>query len=113
MAALLFAGAACVPSRPVTPMPIDLLRELPRAVSAPAGRADLVSVQMIDVAGTPRRRMDCTDCHNRPAHSFSSTPERAVDAAINAGLIDATLPFVRREAVRALAADYPSRDAAR
>ena len=69
-------------------------------------------VTAADLAGKPRRRMDCTDCHNRPAHTFSSTPDRAVDAAINDGLIDATLPFVRREAVRALAADYPSRDAA-
>jgi nitrate/TMAO reductase-like tetraheme cytochrome c subunit len=31
------------------------------------------------------RRMDCTDCHNRPAHTFSFTPQRAVDGAIAAG----------------------------
>lgn len=69
-------------------------------------------VTAADVAGKPRRRMDCTDCHNRPAHTFSTSPERAVDAAINDGLIDVTLPFVRREAVRALAADYSSRETA-
>ena len=69
-------------------------------------------VTAADVAGKPRRRMDCTDCHNRPAHAYSSTPEREVDRAIGDGLIDATLPFVRREAVRALAADYPSRETA-
>ena len=69
-------------------------------------------VTAADVAGKPRRQMDCTDCHNRPAHAYSSSPERAVDEAMGEGLIDATLPFVRREAVRALAADYPSREAA-
>src|SRR5687768_17843551 len=32
--------------------------------------------------GRPRRRMGCIDCHNRPAHTFASAPERAVDAAL-------------------------------
>lgn len=69
-------------------------------------------VTSADIEGKPRRRMDCLDCHNRPAHTFGSAPERAVDAAIGAGLIDGTIPFVRREAVRALKAPYPSREAA-
>jgi hypothetical protein len=56
--------------------------------------------------------MDCTDCHNRAAHTMGTTPERAVDAAIGAGLIDAKIPFIRRETVRALRANYASHDAA-
>ena len=64
------------------------------------------------IAGKPRRRMDCTDCHNRAAHSFGTTPERAVDKAIGEGLIDAKIPFIRREAVRALRAEYPSQEVA-
>jgi hypothetical protein len=56
--------------------------------------------------------MDCLDCHNRPAHAFSASAEREVDGAIVAGLISAKLPFIRREAVRALKATYSSRDAA-
>jgi hypothetical protein len=64
------------------------------------------------VSGKPLRRMDCTDCHNRPAHTFGTTPERAVDEAIGAGLIDRKIPFIRREAVRALRANYASHDAA-
>lgn len=64
------------------------------------------------VAGKPLRRMDCTDCHNRAAHTFGTTPERAVDAAIGAGLIDRKIPFIRREAVRVLRANYASQDAA-
>jgi NapC/NirT cytochrome c family, N-terminal region len=69
-------------------------------------------VTAADVAGKPLRRMDCTDCHNRAAHSFGSTPERAIDAAIGAGLIDKTIPFIRREAVKAVRATYASHEAA-
>jgi hypothetical protein len=62
--------------------------------------------------GKPRPTMNCLDCHTRPAHAFSPSAERAVDAAIGAGQISAKIPFVRREAVRALAAAYPSHDVA-
>ena len=60
----------------------------------------------------PTRVMDCTDCHNRPAHRFAASPERAVDAALESGAIPRQLPFVRREAVSAVAAAYDSRAAA-
>jgi hypothetical protein len=56
--------------------------------------------------------MDCVDCHNRPSHPFSPSPERAVDAAIAAGEIPRTLPYIRREAVAALTVNYPSREVA-
>ena len=56
--------------------------------------------------------MDCVDCHNRAAHP-SSTPEREVDEAIDRGRIDATLPFVRREAVRLLKEACSTHDAQR
>ncbi len=59
-----------------------------------------------------RRRMDCIDCHNRPSHPMAATAERAVDAALATGEIPKTLPFVRREAVRAVKASYPSQEAA-
>ena len=58
------------------------------------------------------RRMDCTDCHNRPAHTFSFTPQRAVDRAIAQGTIPQDLAFARREAVAAVSGDYPDREAA-
>ena len=57
-----------------------------------------------------RRTMDCLDCHNRPAHTFEPTPERAVDNAIANGLVPRDLPFVRREAVAALKDPYPTRE---
>lgn len=60
----------------------------------------------------PLHRMDCLDCHNRPAHTFSASPDRAVDALIAAGGVSRELPFVRREMVAALKSEYPSADAA-
>jgi len=54
-----------------------------------------------------RRRMDCIDCHNRPAHTFDATAERAVNRAIADGRLPRELPYVRREAVAALTTDYP------
>jgi hypothetical protein len=56
--------------------------------------------------------MDCLDCHNRPAHRFSSSAEREVDGAIGAKQISPAIPFIRREAVRALKAQYTDRDTA-
>jgi hypothetical protein len=55
------------------------------------------------------RTMDCMDCHNRPAHTFYPTPERAVDAAIAQGRIPREPPFVRREAVAAVGEAYSDR----
>ena len=61
------------------------------------------------IAKGQRRRMDCLDCHNRPAHAFSASAERAVDSAITAGAISRDLPFARRETVLALKEPYPDR----
>jgi hypothetical protein len=55
-----------------------------------------------------RRSMDCMDCHNRPAHTFEPSPERAIDIAIADGRLPRTLPFTRREAVAALKDEYAS-----
>jgi hypothetical protein len=64
------------------------------------------------IAKGERRRMDCVDCHNRPSHPFSASPQRAVDDAIARGEISRALPFARREAVETLKVDYPTRAAA-
>ena len=65
-----------------------------------------------DLAKGEYRVMDCLDCHNRPAHTFEPSAERAVDNAIARGEIPRSLPFVRRESVAALKTVYPSKDAA-
>lgn len=64
------------------------------------------------IEGLERRRMDCMDCHNRPAHPFALSAERAVDNAMAAGAIARDLPFARRETVAALKGDYPDHEAA-
>ncbi len=58
------------------------------------------------------RTMDCVDCHNRPSHRYLA-PNIAVDNAMRDGLIDRSLPFVRRESVRIIDAQYESHAAAR
>jgi nitrate/TMAO reductase-like tetraheme cytochrome c subunit len=57
------------------------------------------------------RSMDCIDCHNRPTHAFE-LPESAVNKQMAAGFISPELPFIRKEAVELLKADYPDRDTA-
>lgn len=52
------------------------------------------------------RIVDCMDCHNRPAHEFRA-PQEGVDLMLSAGRIDATLPFIKREAVKSLVVKYP------
>jgi nitrate/TMAO reductase-like tetraheme cytochrome c subunit len=51
------------------------------------------------------RTMDCIDCHNRPAHRFQS-PNDAVDFAMAGGRIDATIPWIKSNAVAALVQRY-------
>jgi hypothetical protein len=59
-----------------------------------------------------RRLMDCMDCHNRPSHPMAPSAERAVNNTIARGDIPRTLPFVRREAVKALKSSYATESAA-
>jgi nitrate/TMAO reductase-like tetraheme cytochrome c subunit len=56
--------------------------------------------------------MGCTDCHNRPAHDFS-TPQTVVNSALSRGVISKDLPFIAREAGTVLKASYASADEAR
>jgi hypothetical protein len=51
--------------------------------------------------GEPRR-MDCMDCHNRPSHVMAATAERVVNETMARGDISRTLPFIHREAIKAL-----------
>jgi hypothetical protein len=58
------------------------------------------------------RTMDCVDCHNRPSHIYEPAHVE-VDRVINEGRVDRSLPFVKREAVRIVDAEYESHEAAR
>jgi hypothetical protein len=57
------------------------------------------------------RVMDCLDCHNRAGHAFAP-PERALDRALAAGQISHGCPFVKREALRLVKAEYADHDRA-
>jgi hypothetical protein len=54
---------------------------------------------------TPKRRVDCVECHNRPSHIYIA-PDRAVNEAFVTGRLDTSLPYLKREAVAALDKPY-------
>jgi hypothetical protein len=65
------------------------------------------------VSSAPKILMQCVDCHNRPAHTFSP-PDRALDAAFAVGMLPTTLPYLKKTGMKALKATYASsEDAAR
>jgi hypothetical protein len=70
-----------------------------------------VAQSIEELRSMPRRVMDCMDCHSRPSHVFEF-PDVAVDEALVTTDLPQDLPFLRREAVRILTQEYPSRDAA-
>jgi hypothetical protein len=55
-----------------------------------------------------RRKMDCSDCHNRAGHLFDASADKAVNRALATGMIPTSLPFVKREATAALGETYAS-----
>ena len=59
-----------------------------------------------------KRVMDCIDCHNRAAHSFT-TPEEALNHDMAQGSPSASLPFVHKEGLTLLKATYASQEEAR
>jgi nitrate/TMAO reductase-like tetraheme cytochrome c subunit len=59
------------------------------------------------VAGLPRRTMQCVDCHDRPTHAFW-LPDRALNRALALGAVPATLPFIKKQGLAVLQATYTS-----
>lgn len=57
------------------------------------------------IASAEKRRMDCIDCHNRPAHAYLP-PDVAVDQSLSAGRLDPSLPYLKRQIVEALNKPY-------
>jgi hypothetical protein len=76
------------------------------------GETTLYSDRRAPEDGGLWRTMDCVDCHNRPSHKYYA-PGDEVDRALRDGLIDRSLPFVKREAVRIIDAEFPSHEDAR
>jgi nitrate/TMAO reductase-like tetraheme cytochrome c subunit len=63
------------------------------------------------IAESQQRRMDCVDCHNRPAHVFLP-PEVSVDQAFAAGKLDTELPYLKQRSVALLSGEYNTTDQA-
>ena len=57
------------------------------------------------IAAADKRKMDCVDCHNRPAHVYLP-PDVAVDQSFVAGRLDPSLPYLKRKAVEVLSQQY-------
>jgi NapC/NirT cytochrome c family, N-terminal region len=81
-------------------------------MTAPDGTKKLFKPKDPAPATAQWRTMDCVDCHNRPTHIYRQ-PQNEVDAALDHATIDKTLPFIKREGLRAVQVEYPSHEAAR
>lgn len=68
---------------------------------------DGVQLTREQIEKSPKRVMDCVDCHNRPSHVYVP-PDTAVNEAFVAGKLDASLPYLKRQAVEVLNRPYPS-----
>jgi nitrate/TMAO reductase-like tetraheme cytochrome c subunit len=64
-----------------------------------------------EIQSAPKRRMDCIDCHNRPAHIYNP-PDVAIDHAFTANRLDASLPYLKRQAVELLSKPYNTNEEA-
>ena len=56
------------------------------------------------------KRVDCITCHNRITHRVY-TPEESVDRSLQSGTISTDIPFIRRQAVEVLRAQYDTQQA--
>jgi nitrate/TMAO reductase-like tetraheme cytochrome c subunit len=65
----------------------------------------------VQIATAGKHRMDCVDCHNRPTHIYVP-PDLSVDNSLLARRLDASLPYLKQQAVAALTADYATTDVA-
>ena len=63
------------------------------------------------IAKAAKHRMDCVDCHNRPTHIYVP-PDASVDQSLTAHRLDASLPYLKQQAVAALTAKYDTTDQA-
>jgi len=64
-----------------------------------------------ETESSQKRRMDCIDCHSRPAHQYL-TPNQAVDRSFDAGRLDLNMPYLKLKAVEILSQQYETTDQA-
>jgi nitrate/TMAO reductase-like tetraheme cytochrome c subunit len=111
-------GFHLAPGTKITYVALDRQRqEIPEVTYTDASgkttvfRSTTIKATPQQLAHAQHRTMDCTDCHNRPAHTFQ-LPGDALDQEISEGYISTDLPYIKREALAALKTNYPSRQIA-
>jgi nitrate/TMAO reductase-like tetraheme cytochrome c subunit len=57
--------------------------------------------------GLAKHVMQCVDCHARPTHAFAP-PDRALNRALALGQLSPSLPFIKKQGVALLQANYSS-----
>ncbi|MFC2114132.1 cytochrome c3 family protein [Bacteroidota bacterium] len=60
---------------------------------------------------TPKRTMDCMDCHNRPSHNYQSPPDY-MDQLLTSGKVSKKIPNIKAYAMEFLMGTYPTQDTA-
>lgn len=65
--------------------------------------ADSLTAEQVDSASV--RTMDCIDCHNRPSHIYNP-PARSVNLSMSTGRISTRLPWIKKNAIALLTAEY-------
>jgi nitrate/TMAO reductase-like tetraheme cytochrome c subunit len=70
---------------------------------------DFISTDAKGPIAGERHVMDCIDCHNRAAHSFS-TPEEALNKDMAVGTPSLSLPFIHKEGLVLLKGNYATQD---
>ncbi len=56
------------------------------------------------------RTMDCVDCHNRATHIYED-PSAAIDARMQKGQMDRSLPYIKREGLTAITQSFTNKEA--
>ena len=68
-------------------------------------------ISQADILESDRRKMDCVDCHNRATHIYED-PQAAINRYLSTQLISEELPYIKREALSAITANYPDKETA-
>ena len=73
--------------------------------------SDVADKPLEALRAMPQRQMDCMDCHNRPTHTYEM-PGPAINTAMAAGMIDPSLPYVKKKGMELLQEKYGSHEEA-
>ncbi|MBP7960583.1 MAG: NapC/NirT family cytochrome c [Caldilineaceae bacterium] len=100
---------------------VHLEQEIPwvRVTDAATGEIDVYTDVSVDLPADFAEQnqgnikvMDCITCHNRDSHPFDS-PDAALDDALSRGLVDVTIPYIKKNALAVMERGYPNIDEAR